>query len=621
MKLKLGEGLALPLDAATETFAILGRRGSGKTHTAVVMAEEMIAAGVPVVVLDPLDVWWGLRVSKDGKKAGIPIYVAGGSHEDIPLSADAGKVLADAIVDKGLSMVLSLRHLSKTDQRRFVGEFCERLYDRKADPKHRTALHVFIDEADSFVPQRLMPGSERCFGAVDTLVRRGRSSGLAPTLISQRPQVINKDVLSQTEVLVSHQLTGPQDRKALETWIEANDTANRRAEFMGSLASLPKGTAWFWSPGLLDIFKPVAVRDRHTFDSSATPKPGVATAKPTAFAAVDLEALTAEIAATIEKAKADDPRELRKQIAELRKELSSTRISLPTERKALSTPVLTDADRALLAKTATMLEQMAGHIGEKSETLILKLKDRLAEFTRDLHEDAEAIHQRARLDFAKILDAKGFQKILGKLAAVQPQTQTPATMTQRVDHRQAPVMSTQGRRVAPVAATSRPASLVSPSSGRAEPAQRILDSLGWWAAIGIHQPTRHQVAFAARYSVNGHFNNVLGNLRTDGLVDYPGGGRVALTDTGCAQAANPGATPTRDDLIDRVLAVLRDEPSRVIFSQVVEAGDEISREALAAKAGYTVNGHFNNVLGGLRSLGVIEYPRGGHVRLSEMFNF
>jgi DNA helicase HerA-like ATPase len=285
VKLKIGTGLALPLEAATETAAILGRRGSGKTHTAVVMAEEMLAAGVQVVILDPLDVWWGLRVAKDGKSAGVAIYVCGGSHADIPLSADAGRILADAVVDRHLSMVLSVRHLSKTDQRRFVGDFCERLYERKADPKHRTALHVFLDEADAFVPQRLVPGSERCFGAVDTMVRRGRSSGLAVTLISQRPQVVNKDVLSQTEVLVAHQLTGPQDRKALQAWIDANDTDGRSDEFMASLASLPRGTAWFWSPGLLKIFARVAVRDRHTFDSSATPKAGVAAvASPKAFA-------------------------------------------------------------------------------------------------------------------------------------------------------------------------------------------------------------------------------------------------------------------------------------------------------------------------------------------------
>ena len=316
-RLRIAERFTLPIDLATETQAILGRRGSGKTHTAVVMAEEFLSAGVQVIVIDPLDVWWGLRVSKDGKRAGIPIYVAGGNHADIPLPAESGKVMADVVVDKGLSVVLSLRHLSKNDQRRFVADFCERLYDRKGEEKHRTALHLFVDEADAFVPQRLVPGSERTFGAVDTLVRRGRSSGIAPTLISQRPQVINKDVLSQTEVLVSHQLTGPQDRKALQTWIEAHDTEDRSDEFMDSLASLPKGTAWFWSPGFLDVFEKVAVRDRHTFDSSSTPKAsGGLSAKPKAFARVDLSALTSEIEATIERAKADDPKQLRKALAE-----------------------------------------------------------------------------------------------------------------------------------------------------------------------------------------------------------------------------------------------------------------------------------------------------------------
>lgn len=50
---EIGPGLRLPVDAVTETFAILGRRGSGKTHTAVVMAEDMLQAGLPIVVIDP----------------------------------------------------------------------------------------------------------------------------------------------------------------------------------------------------------------------------------------------------------------------------------------------------------------------------------------------------------------------------------------------------------------------------------------------------------------------------------------------------------------------------------------------------------------------------------------
>jgi len=368
--LHLAKDLRLPLDAVTETFAILGRRGSGKTHTAVVMAEEMLAAGVQVVVIDPLDVWWGLRVSKDGKAAGFPIYVAGGSHEDIPLPADAGKVLADAIVDRGLSMVLSLRHLSKTDQRRFVGDFCERVYDRKADPKHRTALHVFID------------------------------------------------VLSQTEVLVSHQLTGPQDRKALQAWIEANDTENRGAEFMGSLASLQKGDAWFWSPGLLGIFTRVHVRDRHTFDSSATPKPGVqAVASPKAFAAVDLEKLTAEIQATIAKAKADDPRELRKQIAEKDRRIKQLEagVSNAPAKIPKNIPALTDADRALLEKVGGQIAEVGRLLTVNTQfdvdELLKGIDRQLRSFKTDLHNEQSD----NRDAFLKICDGKAFQKLLAKL--------------------------------------------------------------------------------------------------------------------------------------------------------------------------------------------------------------
>ena len=45
-KLHLGDDLALPLDAVSETFAIIAMRGAGKTNAARVLAEEMFAAVV-----------------------------------------------------------------------------------------------------------------------------------------------------------------------------------------------------------------------------------------------------------------------------------------------------------------------------------------------------------------------------------------------------------------------------------------------------------------------------------------------------------------------------------------------------------------------------------------------
>lgn len=150
--------------------------------------------------------------------------------------------------------------------------------------------------------------------------------------------------------------------------------------------------------------------------------------------------------------------------------------------------------------------------------------------------------------------------------------------------------------------------------------QRIIDSIAWWSAAGIETPSRHQTAFVARYTVNGHFNNLVGALRASGLLDYPGDGTIKLTDDGRTLANAPDASPTREELIERVTAVLKGEPMRRIFSALVEADAPLSREDLAARCDYTVNGHFNNLVGALFGIGVAEYPQRGMVGLSSVFD-
>lgn len=83
--LRIAPDLVLPLDFVTSTSAILAQKGSGKSYTASVEAEELLAAGQQVVVLDPTGAWWGLRAGADGVSAGFPIAVLGGDHGDIPL--------------------------------------------------------------------------------------------------------------------------------------------------------------------------------------------------------------------------------------------------------------------------------------------------------------------------------------------------------------------------------------------------------------------------------------------------------------------------------------------------------------------------------------------------------
>jgi hypothetical protein len=178
-------------------------------------------------------------------------------------------------------------------------------------------------------------------------------------------------------------------------------------------------------------------------------------------------------------------------------------------------------------------------------------------------------------------------------------------------------------RPVPLSGTHSPenARMTAPRPGRRgrDPRLRILNALAWWQAAGVGQPTRHQAAFVAGYTVNGHFNNMVGSLRTDGLIDYPGDGTLQLTVSGRSQAAPVTETPSRDDLLNRVRDVLRKEPMRRIFDALVEKSPS-TREHLAESCGYTVNGHFNNMVGSLKSLGVAKYPGDGTVALSDLFD-
>ncbi len=290
---KADAGFTLEDEAVvTQTIAILGNRGSGKTNTGVVLVEELMEAGNQVVIIDPLDVWYGLRSSADGTRPGFPITVFGGRHADVPLGEFNGNLVADLVVDHNISAIFSLRHFeSQAAQQRFVADFCSRLFFRKGNVDIPSPTMVVIDEAALFCPQRVDAGQTRMVGAVQKLVRQGRSSGIGMTMIDQRAASINKDILTQLEMLVAHRHTSPQDRKALTQWVEAHATGTQVKEFLASLPTLTLGEAWFWSPGWLNIFEQIQVRPRATFDSSRTPKRNETLQAPTAFAAVNVRQL------------------------------------------------------------------------------------------------------------------------------------------------------------------------------------------------------------------------------------------------------------------------------------------------------------------------------------------
>jgi DNA helicase HerA-like ATPase len=117
MSLRLSNDLKLPIEAVTEKLGWLGRTGSGKTYGAQKLAEEMHRAGAQFVALDPVGKWWSLRLAADGKTPALPIPVFGGLHGDIPLEPTAGKLIADVIVDRGISAVVDVSQFEADAQK------------------------------------------------------------------------------------------------------------------------------------------------------------------------------------------------------------------------------------------------------------------------------------------------------------------------------------------------------------------------------------------------------------------------------------------------------------------------------------------------------------------------
>jgi hypothetical protein len=590
--LKIAEGLSLPLDLATQSVGVVAQRGAGKTYLAAVLIEELVGAGVPVCVLDPVGVLWGLRLGADGKeRGGLDIVILGGERGDVPLEAGAGKFVAEWVVAERRSCVLDLSGFRKNEQRQFVTDFAEELYRRNRQP-----LHVVLDEADLFAPQRPMPGEQRMLGAFEDLVRRGRARGIGLTLITQRPAVIHKDVLTQVAALVALRLVGPQDVKAVDAWIQSHGTAEDRKRVLDSLPGLPIGEAWFWSPGWLGILKRVKVRKRNTFDSSRAPSMGDTRTAPTKLAPVDLDALRGRLADAVVRAKADDPKTLRARIVDLERAAKST----PT-----TTPHNEDEVRHLRQLNRSANTEI-GHLREHIEKL-KKLMVNTFDAVSNVFMAQEETLARVRASMTRTLEQldASFPKV-----PTEPPTPHRGTRTERI--------SAQG----PRPTSNGPRALH--GDGKADDAlgrggmRRMLIAL----AQRPHGLTHRQLGVrAGMSSKSGTFANYLGKLRAEGWIDGDRGGPLKITNTGETALGAYEPLPTGQALLEYWLRELGSGGVSRLLQVAADAyPNALSREQAATQADLAADsGTYANYLGKLRALELIEGR--GEIRASaELFD-
>jgi uncharacterized protein len=262
--------LTLPEEGAVaRTAAILAKKGSGKTYLAGVLVEELLAMSnrATVVVFDPMGVWWGLLATAEGVPGDREILLLGGPRGHLPVTAKSGGRVADvAAAVRPCAVVVDLSQLAPTEQHELVADFAERLWSLEKFP-----IHLVFDEADEFAPQRMGSAMQRrTLPAVERMVMRGRSRGIGVTLISLRPAVLSKNVLSQVDSLWILCLVGPNDTGAVGNWLANRVPEQQRIECLSQIPVLPRGTAYFLAGGDHPMFRRFRVRRKRTFDSSDT---------------------------------------------------------------------------------------------------------------------------------------------------------------------------------------------------------------------------------------------------------------------------------------------------------------------------------------------------------------
>lgn len=535
MKLHISPELSLPLDAVTRRLAFLGTVGSGKTYAATKLAELMVERKAQIIVIDPVGIWYGLRLAANGKDPGLTIPVLGGLHGDIPLEATAGTLVADLVVDRRISVILDVSQFEyDTDRARFCTDFAARLFFRKKSKP--SAIHLFLEEAQEVMPQNPQKGEERMLHTFIRIWKIGRNFGIGGSIISQRPQEVNKKGLNLSQCLFAFQTMGKHERKAIEEWIEDKaldlDIAN-------DLPKLKVGCPHVWAPDWLGISEAVKISKKWTFDASATPEVGE-DAEVRALAPIDLAKLSDQMKATIERAKEHDPELLKKRIRELEAKVSAVK---PKIDEAAISRAMERAKQETQREYAARVKALEQVIAKQQTTM-----------------------------------KRAAESLIGVAVNLPPIPKTPVQTV----HAPAPI-----RQSVPV--INRPL----PSDGEIKVnagARRLLAALVQWYPNGMSEG---QWRSHARLRKTGTYTTYRSMLKSAGLVEQRGGEMFA-TEGGCEFLGDDRieSPTTTDEMVALWAPKLGASPTKMLQALIAYGGEPITNEQLAEECGWRITGTY-----------------------------
>lgn len=569
----------IPPGAFAQHTIALGKTRSGKSSKLRLIVERLLddVRQRPVCIVDPKGDWWGLKSSADGRSAGYPVIIFGGEHSDLPINEHSGAAVAELITTEIPFSIIDLGGWMVGARTRFFIDFASTLFRLS-----RGARHLVIDECHNFAPQGRVidPDSAKMVHWSNRIASEGAGKGITLISASQRPQKVHKDYVTSHETLIACRVIHPLDRNAIKEWVDGCADPSVGKEVVGALAGLDRKEAYVWSPEIGFGPSRVAFPMFRTYDSFKPQEAG-STGSLKGWAAVDLGAAQTRLAAIVEEAKANDPKALKATIIDLQKQLAA-KIIQPNG------AMIADHER---------IGYEAGHKvgyaeGHRHGFLWGASKQRGAV--------AEAI--KFDLDYVAPSDMKPTDSI--SLPINRSQKGSASRGLGMVMEAPPPIHEQMRKRDAAAA-----------DGALSGPQKRVLKALAWWAGMGHPAPSREQVAAICEWRPgSGHFNNVLAQLKSAGMIVYPASGAIALTDDGRGAAPVPDSSAT---VISGVRATLSG-PQAKVFDALLNTDRAMGRERLAGLCSWEPkSGHFNNILGQLRTLKVIEYPRAGVVALQD----
>ena len=538
--------------------AAIGNRGGGKSNGVTVAVEQFLDAGVQVVILDYVGIHFGIRRQADGKTPSkFQIPVMGGRHGDIDLSATAGALVAEALAERRSSAILDMSMMSKGDRCRFATDFAEAFFRSKKS--HPGPVHLVLEEAQRFIPQRVQPDQMRMLGAFEEIAEVGRNFGIGMTLVSQRPQKLNKDVLNLADTLLVYRTIGTHERKALAEWVQEKG-AEGRADVANELPGLPTGTAIVWCP-VRRLYGQFAIQMKTTFDAGATPLQVRAEVH---TQPLDLGDLQDRMGKLVEEMKANDPKVMKAEISKLRRELAQKPQGPAAERK-VEVPVVPPEWVSEVEEAISRLD----HLKEQIFREIAKQVDFSCE------QLAQMVQLGARFTPAQVAP---FSR------PVPPRQQhTPVTHTDGGD-----VVGNGGLRRMLVALAQRPTGLTN-------------------GQLGVR---------AGLSSKSGTFSNYLSRARQQGWIVDEGQIR-RITDAGTAALGRFEPLPEGRALAEHWMRELGGGAGRMLHALVDAYPETLTSAELGARAGISPgSGTFSNYLSRLRTLELM-VGRGGQICASD----